>query len=529
MAISGRNDPLLSTALFRRLRFALSQLQRWSHTSAGENESATLRDSGSNLPPKKGPFDPSTWRTMDSRTVGINKSAISSSTWTVLKVLQKKGFEAYLVGGCVRDLLLKRTPKDFDVITTASLKQIRKQFHHCRVIGRRFPICQVQVLGSIIEVSSFSTINKSNKERQQVVLSEISDNCDEKDILRWKNCMERDFTINGLFFDPFDSTIYDYVNGIRDIKASKTKVIVNMPFDQGLIIKSITARILRGLRIVARLGFRFSKETATAIRDLSSSVITLEKSRLLMELNFMLAYGAAESSIYLLQKYQLLQVLLPFHGAYLAHQTEDKSTERTNMLMKLFSNVDKLFAADRPCDCTLWLGLLAFHLTLVNHPQDAPVVWAFASIMYYGRWTRAIEFVRQNVQCAVQFVPEILLPAETKSDELLLEETSHFASLVKSSVDAFTCIDALQKSLARYPESSPCLGLVIVSEKMGKSVSKLFDGLETDITSYGDPDETRFAMGKIIMDTMNDGLSNRETSSGISTHRGHVPLSSLFK
>lgn len=82
--------------------------------------------------------------------------------------------------------------------------------------------------------------------------------------------------------------------------------------------------------------------------------------------------------------------------------------------------------------------------------------------MYYGRWTRAIEFVRQNVQCAVQFVPEILLPAETKSDELLLEETSHFASLVKSSVDAFTCIDALQKSLARYPESSPCLGLVSI-------------------------------------------------------------------
>lgn len=84
-----------------------------------------------------------------------------------------------------------------------------------------------------------------------------------------------------------------------------------------------------------------------------------------------------------------------------------------------------------------------------------------------------------------------------------------------------------------------------MSDKMGKSVSKLFDGLETDITSYGkkretydinyallkkgDPDETRFAMGKIIMDTMNDGLSNRETRSGISTQRGHVPLSSLFK
>lgn len=106
------------------------------------------------------------------------------------------------------------------------------------------------------------------------------------------------------------------------------------------------------------------------------------------------------------------------------------------------------------------LGLLAFHLALVEHPQDALVVWTLSSILYHGTWSKAIEFARQNVKGHGQFVPEILEPSESKSDELLLEETCRLASLVKSSVDALTRTDVLQQSLTRYPDSLPCLGLV---------------------------------------------------------------------
>ncbi|CAD5164159.1 unnamed protein product [Musa acuminata subsp. malaccensis] len=537
MAISRRSYPFRSPSLVSRLHTLVSDRQRRNHSSTGENG-----DTGSVLPPKEGSYDQSSWKTVDSRAVGIRRSSISSSTWTVLNILQRKGFDAYLVGGCVRDLLLERIPKDFDVITNATLKQIKKQFRRCIIIGRRFPICQVHVQGSIVEVSSFNTNDKDLKKQKNDVHSQVSNGCDVDDFVRWKNCMDRDFTINSLFFDPNCYTIYDYVGGIRDLRTLKVRTVIpaHLSFDKDC------ARILRGLRIVARLGLQFSKETAAAIRDLSSSILTLNESRLRMELNFMLAYGAAESSICLLQKFKLLDILLPIQAAYLADQSRKQVAQGSTMLMKLFSNADKLLAADHPADSILWLALLAFHLALVENPQDALVVWTFSAILHNGTWKKASEYARKNVKAHAQFVPEIRSSSDTKSDELILEETSHLASLVKSSVNAFTSIDALQQSLGSYqgPLSS---GVVLVSEKMGSNVSKLFKILESDIESYdngrktceinyqllkkGDPDETRFMLGKIIMETMNsESESPHDQSQNLpTTQKSHHKLSALFK
>ncbi|URE38534.1 Poly A polymerase head domain [Musa troglodytarum] len=328
MAISRRSYPFRSASLVARLHTLVSDRQRWNHSSTGENG-----DTGSVLPPEEGSYDQSSWKTVDSRAVGIRRSSISSSTWTVLNILQRKGFDAYLVGGCVRDLLLKKTPKDFDVITNATLKQIKKQFRRCIIVGRRFPICQVHVQGSIVEVSTFDTNDKDVKTQKKDVPSQVSNGCDVNDFVRWKNSMDRDFTIN-------------------------RQIII---FQESC------------LRIVARLGLQFSKETAAA-RDLSSSILTLNESRLRMELNFMLAYGAAESSIRLLHKFKLLDILLPIQAAYLADQSRKQVAQGSTMLMKLFSNADKLLAADHPADSILWLALLAFHLALVENPQDALVV-----------------------------------------------------------------------------------------------------------------------------------------------------------
>ncbi|KAG8099297.1 hypothetical protein GUJ93_ZPchr0013g36224 [Zizania palustris] len=453
--LSLRSAPLLS-----RLRSEASSFQTRSFSSSNQGgcSGMGLRKCGSSAT-RPGPFDPSSWRYFDSRAVGIPTEAIPRYAWIVLKTLKQKGFASYLVGGCVRDLLLKRVPKDFDVITTASLQQIKKMvFKRCIIIGKRFPICQVNMHGSIIEISSFS-INANNvKGSGDLDHSEELECYRKGDILLWQNSMKRDFTINGLFFNPFNFRIYDYVNGVRDIRKNKVCTVIPacVSFNED------PARILRGLRIAARLGFRVSSETSAAIRDLSSSIIHLDKSRLVMEMNYLLSYGAAESSVRLLQKYGLLDILLPFQAAYLSDQIKDKSDDRDLMLMKLLANIDKLLSADRPCHSSLWLALLAFHIALVNSPQDALVIRAFATLMYFGSWKRTINFLKQDIGPPAAYVPETLRPSRSNLDNVM-EQTSHLASLVKSSVDTLTSLDVLQQSLARYSEASQFPGLASIS------------------------------------------------------------------
>ncbi|KAJ8625669.1 hypothetical protein MRB53_034199 [Persea americana] len=522
MAISQRSNNLLfSPSIFSRLQTLISDLRRSKHTFAGEEGeiSPIGKDAAldSVITKNVDRLDTSTWKVMDSRRAGINWSKISPSTQMVLKILQRKGFDTYLVGGCVRDLLLKKTPKDFDVVTTASLKQVKKQFHRSQIVGRRFPICLVKIYDNTVEVSSFDTIAKHSKEKETVGFSQMPTGCDKKDFVRWKNCMERDFTINGLLYDPFVNRIYDYTGGIMDLKMCKVRTVI----PAYVSFKEDCARILRALRIAARLGLHFSRDTAAAMCNLSSSIVKLEKSRLMMEMNFMLAYGAAESSLCLLHRFRLLDIMLPVHGAYLAEQAEKKVAQSSTMFMKLFSCVDKLLAPDRPSDCSLWVGLLAFHLALINHPQDPLVVWTFASNLYYGNWCKAVEFARENAKMGVQFSPEILEMSATESDESLLEEVSHLASLVISSIDALTNTDALLKTMGRYPHL-PHLGLVFISKKTATVVSEHFSVIEADVKHQvverenfdvdykllerGEPNETRFVLGKVIMDTMNNGV-----------------------
>ncbi|RVW32917.1 Poly(A) polymerase I [Vitis vinifera] len=297
--------------------------------------------SDSNSIPEQCQIDMSKWKKLDSRTFGITRSMISSPSWVVLKLLQREGFEAYLVGGCVRDLILNKTPKDFDVITTAKLKQIKKRFRRAQIVGRRFPICRVHVKGSVIEVSSFETVAKHGEEKEKVSFSQMPSGCDESDFNRWRNCMHRDFTINSsLFFDPFVNKIYDYANGMKDLRSLKLRTLIPAQ----LSFKEDCARMLRGLRIAARLGLSFSRETETAIRSLASSVKSLDKSRIMLELNYMLSYGSAKPSLCLLWRFNLLDILLPFHGAYLAQQTTEPSAQHSMMFMEFKScNETKAF------------------------------------------------------------------------------------------------------------------------------------------------------------------------------------------
>ncbi|XP_078155566.1 uncharacterized protein LOC144551472 isoform X2 [Carex rostrata] len=509
MSISKRRD-LFPTNL-SRLCSIVFQLQRWKHTSPGENDGHVPAEVEAGL------CNPSIWRAYDSKKVGIDKSAISGPAWTIIRSLQGKGFEAYLVGGCVRDLLLKRVPKDFDVITTATNIQIKKQFRRCFIVGRRFPICQVHMVGSITEVSSFHTTGINVKESKEGISRKAMRICSEKDLVLWKDSMRRDFTINGLFFDPVKAKVYDYVNGLQDLKSSKVSTVVSAD----LSFSEDCARILRGLRIAARLGFWFSDETAAALNELSSSISTLNKARLLMELDFMLAYGAARPSIQLLRKYGLLEILLPFHAAYLNHQSKHRSDYTSTMFMNMFSSLDKLVFTDQPCSCTLWLGLLAFHVALVRNPQEASVVWAFSSLLYFGTCSDAMDIVKRmdGNEKAVDFLPEIRAPcdAEPMSEKMLKKKMLDLATLVRSSVNVFSRVESLQENLTVFSDAPEFSGQELISAKKGHEVAQLFNlernkrreryDINYGLLKKGDPDETRFVIGKVILDTLTAGMT----------------------
>ncbi|KAL3025494.1 hypothetical protein AAZX31_04G182700 [Glycine max] len=289
------------------------------------------------------------WKRLNYEELGIRNSMIGSTTKKVLNGLKKKGYDVYLVGGCVRDLILKKTPKDFDIITSAELKEVTRTFSWSEIVGKRFPVCHVHMDDTIVEVSSFDTTKcKAGMEFSHHI--EAPSGFGKKDHLRWMNCLNRDFTINGLMLDPYARIAYDYFGGIEDIRKAKVRTVI--PAETSF--QEDCARILRAIRIAARLGFSISKETAHFIKNLSSSVLSLDKGRLLMEMNYMLAFGSGEASLRLLWKFGLLDILLPFQAAYFAQHGFQRRDRRTNMLLSLFSNLDKLLAPNRPCHNSLW-------------------------------------------------------------------------------------------------------------------------------------------------------------------------------
>ncbi|KAK7367211.1 hypothetical protein VNO80_09220 [Phaseolus coccineus] len=465
----------------------------------------------------------SKWKTLDAEELGVTSSMISHSSMFVLKLLRSKGFESYFVGGCVRDLILNRTPKDFDVITTAKLMQVRKQLRrsvHAEVVGRRFPVCLVHIKGSVVEVTSFETVAQTSNGKEQFLYSLLPKCSNKKDLFRCKNSLLRDFTINSLFYDPFANKIYDYTNGMADLKTLKLETVIPAQ----LSFKEDPGRILRGFRITARLGLSISREIEAAIWTYSSLVKTLDKNKIMIELKYMLSYGAAEPSLRLLWKFKLLEFLLPVHAAYLDEQAIEEDAQASNMLLKLFFHLDKLVACDRPCDCTLWIGLLAFHLALVNNPQDAIVVWAFASVLYHGEWKEGVKFAKEQARMSVNFVPEIRKSNLYKSDEEIAIAVTKLASLVIHSISALVEKNSLCQfmSISRYP-SFPQSGMVFVSRKAGNLAHAIFKMLASDGKLYksgrrtnlkinydmlgkGQLSETGFVLGKIVLETMSSGI-----------------------
>ncbi|XP_010249182.1 PREDICTED: uncharacterized protein LOC104591829 [Nelumbo nucifera] len=461
------------------------------------------------------------WKTLNSKDLGITTSMIAKPTRVVLNGLRRKGYEVYLVGGCVRDLILQRTPKDFDIITSAELREVMRTFSRCEIVGRRFPICHVHIDDTIVEVSSFSTSGRKCN-RDFSYFFKRPPGCDEHDFVRWRNCLQRDFTINGLMFDPYANIVYDYMGGMEDLKKAKVRTII--PATNSF--QEDCARILRAVRIAARLGFRFTRETAHSVKDLSSSVLKLDKGRILMEMNYMLAFGSAEASFRLLWKFGLLEILLPIQAAYFVSQGFRRRDKRTNMLLSLFSNLDRLLAPDRPCHSSLWVVILAFHKALVDQPRDPLVVATFALAVHSGGdLLEAVNIARRISQPHDLSFFELSEPQTSISDEALMDAVVDLAASVKAALSMMTDESFVSQAMAEYPQA-PYSDLVFIPLALYLKACRIFECIRVgkekgfapkrgrkinyEDLALGSLQEVRHLLARVVFDTVYPPNLNRD-------------------
>ncbi|KAL8160103.1 hypothetical protein V2J09_001640 [Rumex salicifolius] len=405
----------------------------------------------------------SVWKKLNSKDLGISTSMIAKPTRVVLKTLKKQGYEVYLVGGCVRDLILKRIPKDFDVITSAQLREVVRSFPRCVIVGRRFPICHVHVDDTVIEVSSFSTVGR-NSSKYLKSFSAKAPHCSKLDYIRWKNCLQRDFTINGLLYDPFSKVIYDYIGGIEDIRRTKVRTVI--PAQSSFTEDSV--------RLAARLGFRFTKEIAHSLKELSCSVLRLDKARILMELNYMLAFGSAEASLRLLWKFGLLEILLPVQAAYFVSQGFKRRDKRSNMLL-LLTLLSSLFI---PHAAALYyrVSILAFHKALADHPQDPLVVATFCLALYNdGSISEAVHIARSiSRPCDTSFHELLESPEVFMSQKNVAEKVIGLAESFNCALNKLSDRRFVSQAMAKYPQA-PFSDMVFISNTLQMRVSDIVD------------------------------------------------------
>jgi poly(A) polymerase len=279
----------------------------------------------------------------------LSRSRIDPHTLHVLYRLQGAGHRAYLVGGGVRDLLLDRTPKDFDVATDAHPRQVRRLFSNSFLIGRRFRLVHVRSGEKITEVATFR--RKPEDEASQATPRRpghspthsphtSGDNTfgtPEEDALR------RDFTVNALFYNIADFTVIDYAGGMTDLRDR----IIRMIGDPAVRIEEDPIRMLRAARLSARLGFSIDPHLAEAIRRGAFMLAWCSLSRLSEEFFRLLEQASAEATMRRVHRLGLLEPILPHLGPVFHEPT-----------FRYLAEADRLQQTSGPCSRALLLTLL---------------------------------------------------------------------------------------------------------------------------------------------------------------------------
>ncbi|MFW5450501.1 MAG: polynucleotide adenylyltransferase PcnB [Methylophagaceae bacterium] len=266
----------------------------------------------------------------------ISRKQISSAALKVLYGLKDAGYEAYLVGGCVRDLLLGHEPKDFDVATDASPEQVNKLFRRSRLIGRRFKLVHVRYGREIIEVATFRAPPETEQQDKQgrIVQDNVFGTLEQD---AWR----RDFTINALYYNIRDFSIIDYTGGIADLEAGKIRLIG----DVETRYREDPVRMLRAIRFIGKLGLQLEQKTEKEIPKLAKLLSDIPAARLFDESLKLYLTGNAAVTHELLCHYGLFDYLFP-QTAEILH-TEQDDYPRT-LLIKALENTDQRIDDGKP-------------------------------------------------------------------------------------------------------------------------------------------------------------------------------------
>ncbi|MFH1762073.1 MAG: polynucleotide adenylyltransferase PcnB [bacterium] len=265
----------------------------------------------------------------------ITLKMLDSDAVKVINRLIQHGFEAYLVGGCVRDMLTGKPCKDFDVVTNALPGKIKKIFINCLLVGRRFRLAHIRFKKrKIIEVSTFRRGNIFFNEKDPLIKDDNTYGNVYEDVFR------RDLTINALLLDTHDLSLHDYVGGFYDIENKIVRVIG----DPQVRFREDPLRILRCIRFAGKLNFRIEQQTSEAIFKHRNEIWKPALPRILEELHRILRSGGAERSLRLLQEYGIFEQMMPELHAILTEPEENvKFMELLKILDKKISG-NKIFS-----------------------------------------------------------------------------------------------------------------------------------------------------------------------------------------
>jgi poly(A) polymerase len=282
---------------------------------------------------------------------GVAREQISYGAKKVTDGLQAAGYQAYVVGGAVRDLLLERAPKDFDVATDATPEQVRRVFRRSRIIGRRFQIVHVMFGEEVVEVSTFRSMIEAEDAQTDEHGRLLRDNQfgdQEQDAAR------RDFTANALFYDPATQEIHDYHKGCADTR----KLLLRMIGDSATRYREDPVRMLRAVRLSAKLGMKIEAATAAPIAKMKDLLDNVPQARLLDEVLKMLLSGHSVECIQQLRKMNLHHGLLPLLDVILEQPTGEK------FIMLALRNTDERIGQEKTVSPAFLFAALLWHEVL---------------------------------------------------------------------------------------------------------------------------------------------------------------------
>jgi poly(A) polymerase len=312
----------------------------------------------------------------------IPQERLDPDALKVIVRLRHMHHQAYLVGGCVRDLLLGRTPKDFDVATDAHPGEVRAVFRNCRLIGRRFRLAHVYFRGGkVVEVATF-------RKNPVDVGEDVPDGSDllitrdnvfgtaEEDALR------RDFTVNGLFYDVMTGQVIDYVGGREDLESHRIATIG----DPEIRMREDPVRALRAVRFAARLGFTIAPDTFAAMRRHAGELARCAPARVLEETFKILRCGGSARAFELLRACGALPVVLPALGEAL----DGWEDSRRRSFLTHLAALDRMVRAGQDVSDAVLLAALLVHLPAGEEGQRLEAEALLASLVQTSRLPRKV-------------------------------------------------------------------------------------------------------------------------------------------